>query len=203
MIRAISQLLLLLFVFIFCFCTLPSNKYPSVSYLHKTVIFDRSMTEEDIAATMRAIHSWECSTNGKAQFSIIKYPTEQNLADITDIDRSVIVSNVSREDSRITARDTSMAPGLYTVGLYLRSTSEIPIIILAKELIKPNTKEYELYIEHELGHALGLGHIENGMWPDIPIMDPNPSRSKGITKDDIAYLSQIYGIPFASMHACQ
>src|SRR3984957_12962514 len=107
MMRAIWQFAILMFVFIFCFCALP-GRYPSLSYLHKTVIFDQSMTEEDIIATKKAMHAWECSTQGRVQFSVIKYPTEQDLANIIDLDRAVIVSNVSNNDSRITNEDVSM-----------------------------------------------------------------------------------------------
>ena len=117
MIGTIMRLLMLVSVFVFCFCALPDSRYPSLKGLHKTVIFDQTMTEEDIAVTKQVMNAWECSTNNRIQFTYIQYPSEQELADITDLDHSVIIKNVETDDPRIHDRNGSMPPGTYTVAI--------------------------------------------------------------------------------------
>ena len=202
MIKTIMRLLVLVSVFVFCFCALPDSRYPSLKGLHKTVIFDQTMTEEDIAVTKQVMHAWECSTNNRIQFTYIQYPSEQELADITDLDHSVIIKNVETDDPRIHDRNGSMPPGTYTVAIYEAHRSQIPDILVAKAFISTN-HEYGLYVEHELGHSFGLGHIENTLEPMIPIMDPIPSRSFGITNEDLLALAEHYGIPLEPRHVCQ
>jgi len=181
---------------------MPDPKHPSIRNLHKTVILDQSLTEEDVDSAIKAMHEWECATNHMVQFEIVKYPSEQELADITDLDHSVIIKNVQADDPRINKQNEKMAPGIHTVAIYEAYRSQLPDILIAKIFLVQHSNEYEIYVEHELGHSLGLDHIENSLAHDIPIMDPIPSRSRGITDEDLLALAELYGIPFALMHTC-
>lgn len=189
-------------IFILCFCSLPQSKYADKKYLHEVVLLDNSLSEDDIPLVVEALRSWECSTRGIVQFTIIKYPTQYDLQYITDLDHTVIIENVPRTDYRITEQDVGMPPGLHVIGLFTRSGSSIPEILLTKEMLSGD-RQYVLLAEHEIGHSIGLDHIEHPTGNVYPVMYPSPGTSDGITNEDLLQLAQIYGLNLRDMSPCQ
>lgn len=150
--------------------------------IHTTLYLDRTFNEEQKISIIEAAFNWSKATNNMISYDIISLP-----ANIKNINKSIIVVNVTQDYPEIITLDILNRTN--TVGYY-SSSGYIKSIWLVSDRL--STSSYKQVMLHELGHSLGIDHnegisgINTIMYTTIDLM------SDSITNTDLDKFCKIY-----------
>ncbi len=164
--------------------------YPD--HAHITLYIDRTFDEMETDAIMKAAWEWSTATNHIIEYDIIQLPTKEKIK----YKDSVFVVKKSPDDPQIVLMD--FTGHNETLGVYEKHY--LPTIsIVSERLTDSNYKEIVL---HELGHSLGLAHLESLddldalMYPytNMKLEDGTiiPTGSEFITQKDLVQFCKLY-----------
>lgn len=164
----------------------PSYKLP----VHKTLYLERSIYDEEFLSIVQASIEWNEVTNGQVTFDIKRLPD----SDI-DIHNAIIMINVSTDYPEVILLDARR--GLITLGFFNHEAS-LAYIALVSERI--NEGRFTQIVLHELGHSLGLEHVDDVdglgtlMYPTIDL------GSMHITQTDLKQFCKLYHCDSSKFH---
>lgn len=181
----------LLTLFFFVSQIYPGDE-PYPDHVHITLYLDRNFYDYETDAITKAALEWSEATNHIVEYDIVQLPSEEPIK----YSNSLFIVKKSPDDPKILLMD--FASKTETLGVYDRQG--LPSIsIVTERLADDNYKEVVL---HELGHSLGLAHLEGQdnmdalMFPYTNIELDNgdivPSGSDHITEKDLVAFCKLY-----------
>jgi len=180
----VKNAVLIIAAFLLLLVGCPNPHHPSEPHIQKTILFNpRAFTTSQIDAIHSAAREWETKTNFIVRFDIHDYhdqPLQVN---------EVAIFNVPLDFPVITAREielhqNGMPSTEHILGLY---KDRIIYTISAK---MPGLGSYRPVIIHELGHMLGLNHINDA----YSVMNESFDRAADhITVADQVLFCKLYG----------
>lgn len=183
------SLLLVLFFFV---SEIYPNKEPRPDHVHITLYLDRNFYDYETDAITKAALEWSEATNHIVEYDIIQLPVEGKIK----YSDSLFIVKKAPDDPKILLMD--FAEKNETLGVY--EPQGLPSIsLVADRLADDNYKEVVL---HELGHSLGLEHLEGQdnmdalMFPytnvELDNGDIIPAGSDHITEKDLIAFCKLY-----------
>ncbi len=150
--------------------------------VHKTLYLERGIYDDEVFAIMEAASEWYDDTNGQVVFDIKMLPQPNiNPAD------AVVMFNVTPDFPETIMLDHMNHHS--TLGCTNRDAF-LPYIWFVDERIA--LPEYPAVAMHEMGHALGMDHIE-GLEGIFTLMYPSMDLgSPHITETDLKYFCKLY-----------
>jgi predicted Zn-dependent protease len=161
--------------------TLNQSNYADNPVMYRTVHAESSFTAAERTALFQATQEWRDFTRGKIDISIVFdiEPGRENNWLGTD---KVLVLKTDAENPNIVEADAKIhetEKDSYTLGLHMASGSYgYPTILLVMERIH-DMQILRLTFEHELGHNLGLFHVDG-----LGIMYANTGITTCFTRND-------------------
>lgn len=202
----------LLFLIILSACSgclkAPIN-YPKLTKfepIERVVLIDFKFSNDEREQIISAVKSWECSTNGILQFTIIdSYDFTYSVNNFNPI---VIMKVISDKDE-IVAADVyttqvdkdhpTDGKKRYVVGLYVSAKNDEPnkIMLVANRIANDNYYALSL---HELGHAFNLHHNDSR---DAVMFRHLDEGAKNITRNDLISFCNEYGCNEKELIICE
>jgi len=175
----------LLFVFYFEVSEIYPNKFPKErpNHIHTTIYLDRNFNDVEVEYIMQAAWEWTETTNHIAEFDVVQLPTHDKV----DVEHALIMVKVSADYPDIIIMDNIKKTT--TLGYY-DSKSVLPFIALVQDRL--DDFNYKEVVLHELGHSLGLEHVdgEKGM---LTLMYPYVDLGADhITQTDLEQFCELY-----------
>lgn len=178
------------------FYTIVSEIYPGQSaypsHAHITLYIDRTFDNMETDAIMKAAWEWSEATNHIIEYDIIQLPTKEKVKH----KNSIFIVKRSPDDPQIILMD--LVGHNETLGVYEKN--RLPTIAIVSERL--NDSNYKEIVLHELGHSLGLEHLESLedldalMFPytNMKLEDGTiiPTGSEFITKKDLIQFCKLY-----------
>jgi hypothetical protein len=162
----IFTIISLVALFTFAITIYPGPKeYPD--HIHSTLYLDRNFDEFEQEAIIKAALEWTSTTNHIVEFDVVSLPIHEKI----DISNAIIITRVSPDYPNVILLDAENHDN--TLG-YCDGNSVITHIALVTDRIQED--KYSSVVLHELGHALGLKHLEGDenldtlMYPYINII---------------------------------
>lgn len=143
---------IMLFGFVEIAAPIVQHKEKVLHYLpvHKTLYLHRNIDADEIPYILEAAIKWNEATNGEVNFDIKMLPTDNmNISD------SIVIMNVTEDDPQIILLDAFR--NHLTLGYFNDEMSLSRIGLVYDRLDDDNFTHVML---HELGHALGISHLE-------------------------------------------
>jgi len=159
--------------------------------VHVTLYLDRNFDEFETELTMQAALEWSKATNHRVEYDVIQLPTREKI----NYKNSVFIAKRSIDDPQVILMD--LAGGNQTLGVYEKRG--LPHITIVGERV--NYNNFKEIMLHELGHSLGLEHLEGLENIDalmFPYTDMNinglivPTGSDHITSKDVKQFCELY-----------
>lgn len=180
-------------LFLFAQVAMPILQRPQTVYrlpVHKTLYIARNIPDDEMVYILEAALEWNTVTNGEITFDLRRMPTKN-----MEPGNAIVILNVTPDYPDIIISDNlnkSMTLGLHNTRMGLDY-----IVLVPARLEKEHTAEVIL---HELGHALGLKHIE-GIDGIGTLMYPSIDEGcNHITDTDLAYLCELYHCDSSKFH---
>lgn len=180
----------IVFVCLYCLFNTAIKLYPAKSnhesYIHRTIYIDRRFNIDEALLIQKAAERWTKATRHIAELDAVVMPAE--ISD-QEHSHSIIILDVTPDFPPVIEVDRLNQQS--TCGLYNAQEMAYPTVLVVKERIE-NSKIFEEVIMHEIGHALGLHHLNGDeniltlMYPAITVM------SNGITIKDLIMFCDIY-----------
>lgn len=180
-----SQTVLLISLCVFYNYTVQILHKPQINknHIHKTLYIDRSFNEDEVVYIAQAAISWTVSTNHVAEIDVERLPTKGRI-DVLD---ALIILKVDPDYPEVIIAD-GFNYGT-TLGYY-NAHGAIPSIYIVSARIEE--KDFKAVVLHEMGHAVGLQHI-NGEEGYGTLMYPSSEKSANeITHKDLEQFCHIY-----------
>ena len=153
------------------------------NHVHTTIYVDRNFNDIEQEYIIEAAMEWGTATNHVAEFDVVQLPTREKI----DVEHALIFIKVSADYPDIIIMDNIKKTT--TLGYY-DSKSALPYIALVSDRL--DDFNYKEVVLHELGHSLGLEHIEGeeGM---LTLMYPYVDLgSDHITEKDLEQFCKLY-----------
>jgi predicted Zn-dependent protease len=184
----VLSLILVLFNFV-------SDIYPDVEYnnpTHVTLYLDRNFDDFETETIMKAAWEWSEATNHIIEYDIVQLPTKDKMV----YKNAVFIIKRSPDDPQILLLDVGNDNTTY--GVYTRNP--FPTISIVSERL--TNEMYKEVVLHEMGHSLGLKHLE-GLGNMDTLMFPYteveidkgvtiPAGSDHITRKDLVLFCKLY-----------
>lgn len=150
--------------------------------IHKILYIDPNFSDEEVVYIRWAADDWEKVTKGIVSFEILMMPQK-----IIDGTKGIIIYKVNNYHPDIILLDRTSHNE--TFGFYNQNHQLPNIELVANRL---NRKNWKQTILHELGHAIGLEHIEGEEGIGTLMYSSIENGSSNITKTDLEYFCKIY-----------
>ncbi len=184
----IVALILVLFNFV-------SEIYPDTpeypKHAHITLYLDRNFSEDESEIIMQAALEWTRATNHIIDYDVVQLPSKEKIY----FKDSVFITKRSIDDPQIILMDFTGKNK--TLGVYERRG--VPYISIVADRL--HSEDYKEVVLHELGHSLGIGHLEGDenidtlMYPYTSINVDGIVIKTGnshITKKDLIAFCKLY-----------
>jgi hypothetical protein len=177
--------LALLFVFYFVVTDIYKDKDTKDrgTHVHTTIYVDRNFNDVEQEYIIEAAMEWTQATNHVAEFDVVQLPTREKI----DVEHALIMIKVSADYPDIMIMDNIKKTT--TLGYY-DGKNALPYIALVSDRL--DGFNYKEVVLHELGHSLGLEHVdgEEGM---LTLMYPYVDLgSDVITDKDLEQFCKLY-----------
>lgn len=159
---------------------------------HITLYIDRNFTEVEVDIIVGAALEWSKTTHHAVEYNIILLPTKDKI----ELKNSVFITKRSEDDPRIILMD--LIGDTQTLGIFEKRGVKYIALVTARL----NEDNYKSVVLHELGHSLGLKHLDGNanintlMYPYMSIIMEDgtiiPAGSDHITKKDLAQFCKLY-----------
>jgi hypothetical protein len=158
--------------------------------VHKTLYLERGIYDEEVFSIMEAASEWYDDTNGQVVFDIKMLP-RLNI----NPSNAVVMFNVTPDFPEVILLDNVNQHS--TMGCTNRDAF-LPYIWFVDERIE--SSQYQAVAMHEMGHVLGMDHIEG--WEGIfTLMYPSADLgSNHITETDLKYFCKLYHCDPSKFH---
>lgn len=150
--------------------------------VHRTIYLERTFYDDEVVHVIKAAMEWYDVTNGQVVFDIKVLP--QNNIMIGD---AVVFMNVTPDNPEIMVLDNKYH---YTTLGYTNSVDGLSYVLFVDERIPDS--DYEMVMMHEMGHVLGLEHIEGEEGWNTLMFPTTDLQSPHITNKDLYYFCQKY-----------
>lgn len=167
---------------------LPKEK---INHLFTTIYIDRNFNDFERGAITSAAKKWSKTTNNIVEYDVIQLPTDKQIL----FDNSLFFIKISEDSPEIIFGDYASKTNI--LG-YFNPEGYATIALVSGRILQSN---YESIVLHELGHSLGLNHLEGFenidtlMFPYSTIIIGNytmPSGANHITKKDLDQFCLLY-----------
>jgi hypothetical protein len=173
------------FILLLLYNIYQQTNHPHKTYIHKTIYIDRSFNEEERGAIVNAAAYWMIDTNHIAEFNIVEFPS--NVDPMLNKNNTLIITKISSDYPTVIGMDRENKQ--YTLAYY-SDGGILPAIYLIEDRMPD--KQFQAIVMHEIGHALGLEHL-NGDDNIGTLMYPTSDfMADHITKKDLVEFCQIY-----------
>jgi hypothetical protein len=169
------------------------RKHPHPAYtlpIHKTLYLDRQMDDNQLYAITEAVIEWNEVTNGQVVFDIEKLP-KQNM-NIVD---SIIILGVTPDFPEIIVLDNLNKK--LTLGYYNIDSGLAYILLVGARI---DERDYPEVVMHELGHAIGLEHIEGEEGLSTVMNATVELGGRHLTSTDLFYFCKLYNCDSRLFH---
>ena len=178
--------LLITFTSLFVFYFIVTDIYKEKTYpdhIHKSIYIDRSFNYEEQEVIMRSAWQWSEATNHIIEFDVILLPAHEKI----HTDNSLVIIKASVDYPDVIILDG--VKHTKTLGYY-DNKSFWPYIALVEDRLDDDT--FGPVVLHELGHSLGLEHVDGPegwntlMYPYVDL------GSDHITEKDLEQFCELY-----------
>lgn len=161
---------------------------PSKDDLVKKVYVDKNFTLEQQKDLAYAMYQWECNTDGMVKFTVSYGFDMNNYHFIENAGYALVIEKTDSLDHEIQEMD-KLKTASKTIGLYIAgSDTEASRILLVGDRIFYDSL-YIATMQHEIGHAQGMGHSSSTNSIMYPLI---PNGAWHITDYDLEVLCTIY-----------
>lgn len=192
--RVVSCIILAVIVGVLIFVFQATNKEPEAPAKYDNPIYvnlyiDSAFEDYEREAITSAALTWNTSTKHIVNYTIIQLPIEGKV-DLTGL----IIYKIGPDNPNIIMMDQSNDTTY--LGYYERIEGVKTIALVGERI---TVKEYKSVVLHELGHSLGLEHVDELgalMYPYMNIMingDMISISSDKVTKIDLVQFCNLYG----------
>ena len=169
-----SNIISIIMLLILHYSVNPEKYYPTL--VKKTIYIDRSFSEQEKLYIVEAALEWSRATNHIVDYEIKSLPCE------IELDEALIFVKYNSDHPDIIFMDFF---GYEILGYY--NDKNIPSISLVTDRI--DAKDFTNVVLHELGHSLGLEHVEDKEMLMYPTMN---NVNNKITKKDLVDFCKLY-----------
>lgn len=158
-----------------------SKEYPG--HVHKIIYLDRNFDDIEQEHIIMAALQWSEATNHIVEYDVVQLPSREKI----DVTRALFFVKVSADYPDVVIMDNIKKTT--TLG-YFQDRGPLPYISLIQDRL--NEDNYEAVVLHELGHSLGLEHLEGPegwntlMYPYVDL------GSDHITEKDLVQFCKLY-----------
>jgi hypothetical protein len=190
-----SFILTVILLFAFAQVSMPllQHKLAAHTYtlpVHKTLYLERNVDDDELLYVVQAATEWSLATDGQVTFDVKRLP-QGNLL-LTD---SLVITNVGPDFPEVILLDA--VKGYTTLGYFNADRSLNYIALVDKRL---DNKNFNQVILHELGHALGLEHIEGDEGIGTLMYPLIDAGSLYITPQDLEHFCKLYNCDSSKFH---
>jgi hypothetical protein len=179
----IASLVILLFLYIEVVDIYDKGPKEYPGHVHKIIYVDRNFDDLEQEHIIMAALKWSEATNHIVEYDVIQLPSKEQI----DVTRALFFVKVSADYPDVVIMDNIKKTT--TLG-YFQNRGPLPYITLIDGRL--NEETYEPVVLHELGHSLGLEHVEGPegygtlMYPYIDL------GSDSITETDLEQFCKLY-----------
>lgn len=202
LIRDLGRFIILVFMCIICLQTCQCSYVMrledglfSPHIFARTVYIDQDFTSSQVEDIQKSLHEWENATHGAVQFDIITGFNTSNFDTMLALhQKSLIIENYPEDTPLVKNMDRQEQEKYDNKNIWVQGDYEgnqpTPTIYIISERILGRIA-FVSVIEHEVGHALGLGH--NPKKGTVMYAVQNES-GRHVTIDDV--------IEYCKLHYC-
>ncbi len=130
-----------------------NKNFYKIEHVNTTIYIDDDFNQKEIEYIILAATEWSNATNNIVEYNFI---LSTNLDNKTDLSKDkLFFKKVSKYNPDIFLID--LARDSKTIGLYIGASSTPTILLVSNRL---DNSIYKSVIMHEIGHSLGLRHID-------------------------------------------